>query len=133
MSLKTIFKNKIIWIIVFSVVGFGLSYNLYHYIELKQNSGYTVGKVIESRISGKGGRSWRTTYTYTVKGISYLGKQREKSLKENDLCVVVYNKKSPEVSMIADYYKDIESLNGDKVEIDTNYVEISIWNFTPLW
>lgn len=67
MSLKTIVKNKVIWIIVFSVVGLGLSYKLYHYTELKQNAGYTIGKVTESRMSGKGGRSWKTVYTYEVK------------------------------------------------------------------
>lgn len=133
MTLKTIVKNKLIWIIVFSVIGLGLSYNLYHYTELKQNAGYTIGKVIESRISGKGGRSWKTVYTYQVKEKNYTGKQRKASLKVNDLCVVVYNKKSPEISIIADYYSDLNDSLGKVIIIDTNYVDYSIWDFTPGW
>ena len=133
MSLKTIVKNKVIWIIVFSVIGLGLSYNLYHYTKLKQNAGYTIGKVTESRMSGKGGRSWKTVYTYEVKEKKYTGKQRKESLKVNDFCVVVYNKKSPEISIIADYYLDLNDSLGEGIKIDTNYVDYSIWDFTPGW
>ena len=133
MTLKTIFKNKAIWIIVFSVIGLGLSYNLYHYIEFKQNAGYTIGKVTESRMSGKGGRSWKTVYTYKVKEKIYTGKQRKESLKVNDLCVVVYNEKSPEISIIADYSLDLNDSLGEGIKIDNNYVDYSIWDFTPGW
>ncbi len=133
MTLKTIVKNKLIWIIVFSVIGLGLSYNLYHYTKLKQNAGYTIGKVTESRMSGKGGRSWKTVYTYQVKEKNYTGKQSKESLKVNDLCVVVYNKKSPEISIIVDYYLDLNDSLGEGIKIDTNYVDYSVWDFKPGW
>lgn len=122
-------KSYIIITGVLLVFGTILSWNYSTYIGLKNNTGYTYGRIIKIWESGKHKHEY-SRYEYQVDRITFQGRQGGAYSKEK-LVVVVYDKENPKYSMIAEYPLELINEQNDTFKIEERYVTFSWWNYLP--
>jgi len=97
------------------------------FLGIQSQPGYTYGTIIENWKVGRY-HHYYSRYQYQVDGITYCDRQSGE-LPINSLFVVVYDKKNPKNSMIADYPYTLIAQNGDVLPIDKKYVEYDWWDY----
>ena len=123
-------RNSYIIIIgILLVFGTIFSWNYSTYSGLKNNTGYTYGKIVENWESGKLKHDY-SRYEYQVNGTTFQGRQGDNYPKEK-LVVVVYDKENPKFSMIAEYPLELISEQNDTLKIEERFVNFSWWNYLP--
>ena len=123
-------RNSYIIIIgILLVLGTIFSWNYSTYSGLKNNTGYTYGKIVENWESGKYKHDY-SRYEYQVNGITFQGRQGDNYPKEK-LVVVVYDKENPKFSMIAEYPLELINEQNDTLKIEKRFVNFSWWNYLP--
>ena len=84
--------------------------NITTYNSMKNHTGYTFGTII--KVWDDDG-SWYSRYQYSVKGMTFQGRQGEKHNLQ-DTVLIVYDTTKPKFSMIADYSSQITLDSNNK-------------------
>jgi hypothetical protein len=105
------------------------SWNYSTFLGIKNNTGYTHGKIVKNWKSGKNRHDY-SRYEYKVNGVTIQGRQGGNFSKEK-IVVIVYDKENPKYSMIAEYPFPLLNEKNDTLEIDNNLVRYSWWNYLP--
>ena len=122
-------NSYIIIIGILLIFGTIFSWNYSTFSGLKNNTAYTYGYIIENWESGKHKQDY-SRYEYQVDGIIFQGRQGGNYPKEK-LVVVVYDKKKPKFSMIAEYPFKLINEQNDTLKIEERFVNYSWWNYLP--
>lgn len=123
-------RNSYIIIIgILLIFGTIFYWNYSTFSGLKNNTGFTYGKIVANWESGKHKHDY-SRYEYQVNGITFQGRQGDNYPKEK-LVVVVYDKENPKFSMIAEYPLELINEQNDTLKIEERFVNFSWWNYLP--
>ena len=101
--------------------------NIVTFNRLKNNTGYTYGKIIKV---WKSRSTYSSRYLYKVDGKEYTGKQGYHG-NLGGKCLVVYDKSHPKFSMIATYKGKYDIENIKISNLDDRHVEFVWFDYLP--